>query len=284
MPSVFISYRRDDSAGEAGRLADALEARFGKERVWRDVEDIPAGEDFAHEIDRALAKADTLLVVIGREWLAVHKATGQRRLDDTQDFVRLEIESALAHGIRVLPVLVRGTPMPAPDELPESLRPLARIQAYELSDSRWDYDVRRLIELLGHERGWQAAVRKRWRLALVVVALLALAAGMFAWSTRPQDVSGVWHLANGNVWTVTQDGDRLNIDETHRDSHEVWKKGVAVLRGKRVEVELDLVFERGHHYTGELQIGDNAATMTGTLTLQRDGRAEPITLTRQARQ
>lgn len=284
MPSVFISYRRDDSAGEAGRLADALEARFGKERVWRDVEDIPAGEDFAREIDRALAKADTLLVVIGREWLAVHSTTGQRRLDDTQDFVRLEIESAFAHDIRVLPVLVRGTPMPAPDELPESLRPLARIQACELSDSRWDYDVGKLIELLADERGWRAALRKHRRLALVAVATLLVVAGMFVWSTRPQDVSGVWHLANGNVWTVTQDGDRLGIEETHRDSREVWKKGVAALRGKRVEVELDHVFERGYHYTGELQLGDNAATMTGTITLQRDGRKEPITLTRQARQ
>lgn len=108
MPSVFISYRRDDSAGEAGRLADTLEARFGRERVFRDVEDIPAGQDFAREIDRTLARTDTLLVIIGREWLAVKDASGRRRLDDTQDFVRLEIAAALAHGIRVLSVLVRG--------------------------------------------------------------------------------------------------------------------------------------------------------------------------------
>lgn len=284
MASVFISYRRDDSAGEAGRLADALEARFGKERVFRDVEDIPAGEDFARAIDRALAKADTLLVVIGREWLGVRNAAGQRRLEDAQDFVRLEVESALAHELRVLPVLVRGTPMPAADELPDSLRPLARIQAHELSDSRWDYDVRRLIGLLEQGRGWQTALRKHRRIALAVAVGLALIAGFFVWSTRPPDVSGVWHLANGNVWAVTQDGDRLTIEETHRESREVWRKGVATLRGKVLDVELDLVFQRDHHYTGELQVAGNGATLTGAITLQRDGRREPMTLTRQAMQ
>lgn len=283
MASVFISYRRDDSAGEAGRLADALEARFGKERVFRDVEDIPAGEDFARAIDRALAKADTLLVVIGREWLAVRSAAGQRRLDDTQDFVRLEVESALAHELRVLPVLVRGTPMPATDELPESLRPLARIQAHELSDSRWDYDVRKLVDLLEQGSGWQSSMRKYRRSVLAAAAALALIVGTFVWWTRPPDVSGVWHLANGNVWAVTQDGDRLTIEETHRESREVWRKGVATLRGKVLEVELDLVFQRDHHYKGDLHVAGNGATLTGAITLQRDGRTEPMTLTRQSR-
>ncbi|MBX9632914.1 MAG: toll/interleukin-1 receptor domain-containing protein [Burkholderiales bacterium] len=284
MASVFISYRRDDSAGEAGRLADALEARFGKERVFRDVEDIPAGEDFARAIDRALAKADTLLVVIGREWLEVRNAAGQRRLEDAQDFVRLEVESALAHELRVLPVLVRGTPMPAADELPESLRPLARIQAHELSDSRWDYDVRQLVGLLEQGRGWQTALRKHRRIELAAAVVVALIAGFLVWSTRPPDVSGVWHLANGNVWAVTQEDDRLTIEETHRESREVWRKGVATLRGKVLDVELDLVFQRDYHYTGELQVAGNGATLTGAITLQRDGRKEPMTLTRQARQ
>lgn len=283
MPSVFISYRRDDSAGEAGRLADALEARFGKERVFRDVEDIPAGEDFARAIDRALAKADTLIVVIGREWLSVRNAAGQRRLDDTQDFVRLEVESALAHGTRVLPVLVRGTPMPGADELPESLRPLARIQAHELSDSRWDYDVRRLIGLLEQGSRWQAVIRRYRHAILAAAAALALIAGIFMWSTHSPDVSGVWHLANGNVWVVTQDGGRLTIEETHRESREVWRKGVATLHGKVLELELDLVFQRDYHYAGELHLAGDGATLTGAITLQRDGRTEPMTLTRQPR-
>lgn len=283
MTSIFISYRRDDSAGEAGRLADALEARFGKERVFRDVEDIRAGEDFARVIDRALAQADTLLVVIGREWLTAGAAAGQRRLNDPQDFVRLEVESALAHGIRVLPVLMRGAVMPAAGELPESLQPLTRIQAHELSDSRWDYDVRRLIEILDSRSGWRGSVRRHRRLALVTIAALAIAAGGYAWWRQTPDVSGVWNLVNGNVWTVTQDGDRLTIEETHHESREVWRKGVATVRGRRVEVELDLVFERGYHFIGELQLAGNAMTMTGSITLERNGLVEPIALTRQAR-
>ncbi|MEO8038724.1 MAG: toll/interleukin-1 receptor domain-containing protein [Betaproteobacteria bacterium] len=281
MASVFISYRRDDSAGEAGRLADTLEARFGNERVFRDVEDIPAGEDFARVIDQALAKADTLLVVIGREWMIVRNAMGQRRLDDVRDFVRLEIESALAQGIRILPVLVQGTAMPAASELPESLQPMARIQAHELSDSRWDYDVGRLIDVLEYERGWLGTTRKHLKLTLSVVAVLALAAALYAWMNRPPDVSGLWYLPDGNFWTVTQDGSRLTINETHHDSHEVWKKGVAELRGKRLTAELDLVFEDGYHYTGELELMDDATTMSGAFTLRRNGRSEPITLTRQ---
>jgi hypothetical protein len=173
--------------------------------------------------------------------------------------------------------------MPAADELPESLQPLARIQAHELSDSRWDYDVRQLIGLLEQGRGWQTALRKHRRVALAVAVGLALIAGFFVWSTRPPDVSGVWHLANGNVWAVTQDGDRLTIEETHRESREVWRKGVATLRGKVLEVELDLVFQRDYHYAGELQVAGNGATLTGAITLQRDGRREPMTLTRQSR-
>lgn len=283
MPSVFISYRRDDSAGEAGRLADALEARFGKDRIWRDVEDIPAGRDFAHEIDNALAQADVLLVVIGRDWLSVRNAAGRRRLDDPQDFVRLEIESALTHGLRVLPVLVRGTAMPTEGDLPESLRPLVRIQAHEVSDSRWDYDVGRLMGLLEEARGWQGAMRRHWRLALLGLAGVAVAAGLYVWSARPSDVAGVWYMTNGNVWAIVQDGRQLRVDETHRDSHEVWRKGVGEVNGKRLSLSLDLVFQQGYHYTGELELVDSGASMTGTLTLQRDGRSEPLTLTRQAR-
>jgi hypothetical protein len=282
MSSVFISYRRDDSAGEAGRLADALEARFGDQRVFRDVEDIPAGEDFAQAIDLALVKADTLLVVIGRKWLESRDAAGKRRLENPQDFVRLEIESALRHGIRVVPVLVQGTAAPSASELPESLRPLARIQAHELSDSRWQYDVVRLVDLLEQVAGSpNVARRKRLALVLAALAVLAVAAGLLVWSTRPMDVSGVWHLPNGNFWVVMQDGDHLRIEETHRDSREVWKRGTGTLRGKRLEVQLDLVFSRGYHYAGDLQLAGDGATMTGSLRLQSNGGTELLTLTRQ---
>jgi len=281
MLSLFISYRRDDSAGEAGRLADVLEARFGSDRVFRDVEDIPAGEDFMHVIDQALGRATTLLVVIGRNWLDVANESGKRRLDDPRDFVRLEIESALERGVRVLPVLVQGAAMPSPDQLPEALRPLARIQAHELNDSHWDYDVGKLIRTLRGGPGvLDLGSRKRLRLTLAVVAVLAAAIGLLVWSNRPPDLSGMWHLTDGNTWAVTQDGSHLSIEETHRESREVWMKGTGELRGKAIEIRLDLVFQRGYHYSGELRLVSDGKTMTGSITLQPSGRPESLTLTR----
>jgi len=281
MLSVFISYRRDDSAGEAGRLADALEARFGNERVFRDVEDIPAGEDFARVIDQALGRATTLLVLIGRKWLDARNESGKRRLEVPQDFVRLEIESALRQGIRVLPVLVQGATMPSPEQLPETMRPFSRIQALELSDSRWDYDVGTLIRTLKGGPGILGlGSGKRLRLALVVALVLAAAIGLRVWVTRPPDLSGIWHLANGNTWVVTQDGNHLNIEETHRVSHEVWKKGAGELRGNTITLQLDVVFERGYRYAAELRLVGDGKTMTGSIMLQPSGRTESLTLTR----
>jgi hypothetical protein len=286
MTSVFVSYRRDDSAGEAGRLADALSSRFGSDRVFRDVEDIPAGSDFAGVIDQALAGADILLVVIGRGWLDARHASGVRRLEDPQDFVRLEIESALRRGIRIVPVLVQGAAIPAIDRLPESLRPMLRFQAHELSESRWSYDVARLIVMIGGPRiepGTPAPRRPKLALAAGALAALVLAA-VAAWfllrPSPPPDVSGLWHLPNGSFWVVTQDDRRLTIEETHYESREVWKRGTGELTEEGIDFELDLVFQEGHHFSGHLVLTGEGTVMTGTVTRQPDGRSEPLTLTR----
>ena len=147
MAEIFLSYRRDDSTSATGRLADALEAHFGDDRVFRDRE-IGAGENFVEAIRRSVESATVVLVVVGRRWLGASDATGRRRLDDPADFVRLEIELALAARAAVVPVLVEGATMPSADDLPPSLAEFSRCQAVELSDSRWRYDADRLIELL----------------------------------------------------------------------------------------------------------------------------------------
>ena len=147
MAEIFLSYRRQDSQSATGRLADALEAHFGDERVFRDREFV-AGEDFVDAIRRSVQSATVLLVVVGRHWLDAADAQGRRRLDDPRDFVRLEIELALAARIAVVPVLVEGATMPAAADLPASLGAFARCQAVELSDSRWRYDVEQLITAL----------------------------------------------------------------------------------------------------------------------------------------
>lgn len=148
MADIFLSYRRQDSQSATGRLGDRLTAHFGPMRVFRDRESIVAGDDFAEAIRRAIGTSVVVLVIVGPDWLTARTADGRRRLDDEADFVRLEIESALLGGVPVIPVLVEGAVMPAATVLPPSLAHFARCQATELSDTRWNYDVDRLIAML----------------------------------------------------------------------------------------------------------------------------------------
>jgi beta-lactam-binding protein with PASTA domain len=140
MAGIFISYRRDDAQGEALHLFDNLKEHFGADRVFMDVIAIRPGEDFRKVIDGAVASCDVLITLIGKEWL--------QRLTGTRDFVRLETAAALKRDVRVIPVLVQGATMPTEEALPDELKPLAYRNAIELSHSRWDYDVRVLIEAL----------------------------------------------------------------------------------------------------------------------------------------
>lgn len=143
-PQLFISYRREDTAGHAGRLYDAMVARFGEQHVFVDV-DLAPGIDFVRRIKDAIGECHVLLVIMGPRWAVVTDTDGRPRLADPDDFVRLEVETALRRDeVTVIPVLVGGAQMPDPDDLPEGLRPLAHRNALELSDMRWRYDVGRL--------------------------------------------------------------------------------------------------------------------------------------------
>ena len=145
MPTTFISYRRDDAAGYAGRLHEALEHRLGPDQIFRDVDTLEPGQDFIDAIQARLGECRVLLAMIGREWLDARDAAGRRRLDQTDDYVRLEIASALSRrDVRVIPVLIEGASLPAPEMLPEDLRSLVRKQAVHLRDDAWDHDVDRL--------------------------------------------------------------------------------------------------------------------------------------------
>ena len=120
----------------------------GENRVFRDIDTIEPGQDFVAVLDEALNSVSVLLVVIGPKWVAITDAHGRRRLDDPGDFVRMEVGRALSRGVRVIPVLVEDARMPRAAELPEELRALTRRQYHELSDSRWEYDVGKLIETI----------------------------------------------------------------------------------------------------------------------------------------
>lgn len=145
---IFISYRRGTSSAHAGRLADRLSAEFGGDYVFMDVDTIEPGADFVGYIEEAVGSCDVLIALIGGEWLECRDETGSRRLDDPEDFVRLEVGAGLERDIRVVPVLVEGAVMPRAHELPDPLQRLARRNALEVTDTRWRHDVGRLIETI----------------------------------------------------------------------------------------------------------------------------------------
>jgi formylglycine-generating enzyme len=146
MTSVFVSYRRDDSRHQAGRLYDRLVAHFGAEQVFKDVDSIPLGLDFREVLTERVAGCDVFIAVIGDAWLSIAGKSGKRRLDDPGDFVRIEIEAALSRQIPVIPVLVGDSPVPPAEELPESLRGLSFRNGLPVRpDPDFHKDVDRLI-------------------------------------------------------------------------------------------------------------------------------------------
>lgn len=180
---IFISYRRDDSAGFARAVHEQLVARFPRHRVFMDVEAIEPGLPFDEVIRRAIGECAVLLVLIGRHWVEP-QADGRSRLFDPADFVRIEIASALARDVRVMPVLLDGAVMPTEAALPEPLRPLAHRNAIELGNSRFGADIDRLAgavsRALGNVNG-PTRPHRRPVLALAVGVPVLGAMGAVAW-------------------------------------------------------------------------------------------------------
>ncbi len=146
--AIFISYRREDSEGETGRLFDDLVRAFGNDAVFMDVAGIDPGIDFRKAIDDNVSCCGVLLAVIGPTWATIAEEGGQRRLDNTNDYVRLELASALARNIPVIPVLVHDAGMPRPEQLPDNLKDLAYRNSVEITHARWNSDVQLLIQAL----------------------------------------------------------------------------------------------------------------------------------------
>lgn len=151
--SIFISYRRENAGWAATSLHGALARNFDEEKLFLDVDSIPPGEDFAQFLTDKVKSADCLLAVIGPGWADVENVEGEQRLANPGDYVRVEIEAALDHDIRVIPVLVDGAKMPKADELPETLRPLSRRQAVLIDRTRFNNDARKLADDLARLLG-----------------------------------------------------------------------------------------------------------------------------------
>jgi len=152
MARVFISYRRSDSISIAGRIYDRLAVALGKNNVFKDVDDIPVGLDFRQAIQDEVSSCDLVLVIIGPTWHSVEDAFGERRLESPDDFVRLEVETALEQAdVKVIPLLVSGAKMPSPTALPESLQPLVYINSATVrEDPDFNRDIERLVRVI-HE-------------------------------------------------------------------------------------------------------------------------------------
>ncbi len=146
--NIFISYRVSDTAGETGRLVDTLKQYFSDEQIFVDIEKIEPGVDFTVAISRSLELCDVLLAIIGPNWQGLNTTTNKSRIFNDDDWVRIEISTALKRNIRVVPVLVDGGTLPSEDQLPDDLKPLVRRQAYEISNKRWKYDTEQLIRFL----------------------------------------------------------------------------------------------------------------------------------------
>lgn len=247
MQGIFVSYRRQDSQSAAGRLSDHLRDHLTGVPIFRDVETIEPGVDFVEAIERALNNCGVLVAVIGPRWLAATDADGRRRLEHPDDYTRIEIATALKRdGVRVIPVLVEGAQMPASDALPEDLAALARRNAIELTDRRWEFDVSQLVDTLrkvldlappepapeptptpapAARGGWV-----KWAvigvLGLGVIGWLADGSGDFVIQsgpgnstdlvvrpanevtdpTAPVDLSGVWRDEDGGQFELVQNG------------------------------------------------------------------------------
>jgi eukaryotic-like serine/threonine-protein kinase len=196
---IFISYRRSDTPDAVGRIYDRLVSEFGKARVFKDVDSIPLGQDFRGHLNDIVGGCAAVLAIVGPKWTDVRNEAGNRRLEDPDDFVRIELEAALARSVPVVPVLVGHAPMPGTSQLPSTLASLAFRQSIEVRpDPDFHNDATRLVSALkrildpaaldvpepdemGGTREKQVAMgRPGARMAWIVAAAMGLAAAVLA--------------------------------------------------------------------------------------------------------
>jgi len=179
--NVFVSYRRDDSKAEAGRIYDHLAKHYGRRKIFMDVDTIEPGSDFFDVLERAVSECSVLVAVIGPSWLNAQNSEGKRRLDDPEDLVRAEIAAALKRNIRVVPVLVDGASMPKSSDLPSDVMAITRRHAISITHERFASDAEALVQTIKKtSSGTRSNVMARSALALTVVS--GLAAATMYWS------------------------------------------------------------------------------------------------------
>lgn len=266
MNKIFISYRRDDSAGYSGRLADRLALTFGVEQIFRDFEDIHPGQNFAESIHANLSGADVFLVMIGPRWLQISDDTGQRRLDNPEDFVRREIEIALQRGIQIIPILINAAQMPRTSDLPASIATLNYRQAVELSDSRWEQDVDKLI---GYIKNYVQPAKHGSRLrrfaAYGLLCLLALSGAAVWLGRQPADFSGQWYFAGGDYLLITQQDKQVKIERIDPAMQTVYERGTGHVDGRVLSFDLEPVYSDRFKHHGMVKKSWDGETLAGEI-------------------
>ncbi|MFC3881821.1 toll/interleukin-1 receptor domain-containing protein [Algoriphagus namhaensis] len=276
---IFVSYRRQDASGEAGRLVDNLEEVFGSEAVFLDVETLEAGLDFVQAIDQALNNCKVLIAIIGPHWANIKDADGNLRLFNEGDFIRIEISAALERDIRVIPVLVNGARMPSDSELPEELKALNRRHAHELSSSRWKYDTDQLIAVLSKiiepqkkpvnpepirprpipqpkQKGWFAK-NYLWVLGIFVVLIVLFALGSEDFQEGYED--GL--AASSTEYAVIPPP--VSNDQESRESATMTGNWSVYLNGEKVSTFVMTTLEDGVEFTEYDLINNNVGNGMG---------------------
>ena len=249
MRNIFVSYRREDSSDVTGRIFDYLKTAFGEKHLFKDVDSIQLGTDFRDAIKQGVNQCHVLLAIIGDEWLKATDKAGARRLDDPDDFVRLEITSALDRNIPVIPVLVEGATVPKQVDLPPPLQRLAFRNAIQVRpDPDFHNDMERLCDALSQfvERQDKAKPESRRRPLVMLaaagaIALLILLA-VLVLRPRPTVINTFTDLSNkmtviNNVSVIVQEYEKyetrsLTDDELKR---QIEQAVAAAIEGKHEE-------------------------------------------------
>jgi tetratricopeptide (TPR) repeat protein len=228
---IFINYRRDDSIGTAGRLHDRLVQAFGRDKLFMDVDHIPAGEDFVGYLNAQVASCDVFLALIGPDWLNAMDESGRRRLDNPDDFVTIEIAAALARNTRVIPVMIEGARMPKAEEVPDSIKALVRRHAVEVRHSQFGRDAEALVAKVREALGGESARLNRRR-AGVAAGTLAAAVALFLAGWFGLERAG---LVAWTPWTLQRDADNAKAAaeaEAKRKSDEAAQQQLAAARAE----------------------------------------------------
>jgi TIR domain len=236
MPNqIFINYRREDSIEVTGRLHDRLAQTFGHKNIFVDVEDIPAGVDFVKYLSDQVAASRVFLVVIGPRWLEAKDESDRRRLDNSDDLVTIEIATALARNIRVIPVLVDGARMPKAGELPDPLKALARRQAVDVCQRQFGRDAEALVEKMREALNGESGSLRPWR-GTAVAGAVALALALFLGGWVGFNQGGILASVPQTVQLDTRDADNAKAAaeaEATRESEEAGQERVAAVKAEQ---------------------------------------------------